>query len=137
MFFGLAKYAAWNYLPNLATRQLLSFYHKAHPTLFGRPPPAPGTPAFARDYRATYFLVVVGYLIYTFYDAATAVEPNYYQILGVESTADDGALKMAFRQFARKYHPDRVGPQGEAVFIQVRDAYEALKSPVKRFAYDR
>ena len=137
MLLGLAKYAGWNYLPNLVTRQLLSFYHSAYPRLFGRPPPQPGTPEFARNYRMTYLFVVLGYLVYTFYDAATTVELNYYQILGVEPAADESTLKEAFRQFARRYHPDRVGPQGEAVFIQVRDAYEALKSPVKRFAYDR
>ena len=137
MLLGLAKYAGWNYLPAIATRQLLTFFHRSYPRLFGRPAPQPGTPDFARHYRLTYLLVVVGYLAYTFYDAATTVEANYYQVLGVPPTADDGTLKAAFRQFARRYHPDRVGPQGEAVFIQVRDAYEALKSPVKRFAYDR
>ena len=137
MLGGLLKYAGWTYLPNLATQQLLNFFHQSYPRLFGRPPPRPGTPEYVRHYRMTYLLFAVGYLAYTFYDAATAVEPNYYQMLGVEPTADDGTLKAAFRQFARRYHPDRVGPQGEAVFIQVRDAYEALKSPVKRFAYDR
>ncbi|TBU27885.1 DnaJ-domain-containing protein [Dichomitus squalens] len=137
MLLGLMKYAGWTYLPNFATRQLLSIIHSIYPRLFGSPPPKPGTPAYQRDVRITYLAVVIGYLLYTFYDAATTVEPNYYQMLGVEPTADENTLKMAFRQFARKHHPDRVGPQGERVFIQVRDAYEALKSPVKRFAYDR
>lgn len=63
--------------------------------------------------------------------------PNYYELLGVEPTAEENVLKIAFRQFARKYHPDRVGPQGETMFIEVRDAFEALKNPVTRYAYDR
>lgn len=63
--------------------------------------------------------------------------PNYYEILGVAPAADENALKLAFRQFAKRYHPDRVGPQGEALFIRVRDAFEALKNPTVRFAYDR
>jgi curved DNA-binding protein CbpA len=63
--------------------------------------------------------------------------PNYYEILGVAPSADENALKLAFRQFAKRYHPDRVGPQGEALFITVRDAFEALKNPTVRFAYDR
>ena len=137
MLLGLLKYAGWAYLPNLLTRQLLSLLHAIYPRLFGTPPPAPSTPAYQRHARLTYLAVVLGYLAYTFYDAAAAVEPNYYQMLGVAATADEGSLKAAFRQFARRHHPDRVGPQGERVFIQVRDAYEALKSPVKRFAYDR
>ena len=95
MLLGLAKYAGWNYLPNLVTRQLLSFYHSAYPRLFGRPPPQPGTPEFARNYRMIYLLVVLGYLVYTFYDAATTVELNYYQILGVEPAADESTLKAA------------------------------------------
>ena len=62
---------------------------------------------------------------------------NYYEILDVNPTADDNALKTAFRQFAKKYHPDRVGAQGEALFMEVRNAYDALKDPITRFAYDR
>lgn len=38
---------------------------------------------------------------------------------------------------ARLYHPDRAGADGEAIFIIVRNAFEALSDPVKRFAYDR
>ncbi|KAG6873144.1 hypothetical protein C0995_002518 [Termitomyces sp. Mi166 len=65
--------------------------------------------------------------------------PNFYQILSVESTVDEQGLKAAFRQFAKKNHPDRpgVGRDGEELFIMVRDVYEALKNPVVRFAYDR
>ena len=36
-----------------------------------------------------------------------------------------------------RFHPDRVGVQGQARFVEVRDAYESLKHPVKRYAYDR
>lgn len=65
------------------------------------------------------------------------MSPNLYETLGVYPTADDTALKTAFRQFAKKNHPDRVGPQGESLFMEVRDAYDALKNPITRFAYDR
>lgn len=135
---GIFKYLCWNHLPAYATRYLLVFVHYyAYPSIFRRPPPQQGTPEYTRNYRLAYLSVVATLLVYTFYGIAVEVEPNYYQMLGVDPAADDNTLKAAFRQFARKYHPDRVGPQGEGVFIQVRDAYEALKSPVKRFAYDR
>ena len=62
---------------------------------------------------------------------------NFYEILGVGPDADDQALKVAFRTFARRNHPDRVGSKGAPLFIAVRDAFEALSDPVKRFAYDR
>jgi DnaJ-class molecular chaperone len=38
---------------------------------------------------------------------------------------------------SRKYHPDRAGRQYENLFIVIRQAYEALSDPVKRYAYDR
>ncbi|KAI0629461.1 hypothetical protein C8Q77DRAFT_1065335 [Trametes polyzona] len=131
------KYAAWYYLPGYATRQLLSIFHVAYTRILRRPPPAPGTPAYALHYRMTYLLFAVLYLLYNLYDAAATMEPNYYEMLGLTPAADENMLKTAFRQFARRYHPDRVGVQGEALFIEVRDAYDALKSPVKRFAYER
>ncbi|KAI0645134.1 hypothetical protein C8Q79DRAFT_1011235 [Trametes meyenii] len=131
------KYAAWYYLPGYATRQLLSLFHAVYARVLRRQPPAPGTPAYVFHYRMTYLFFAVVYLLYNLYDAAATMEPNYYEILGLAPTADDGMLKTAFRQFARKYHPDRVGAQGEALFMEVRDAYDALKSPVKRFAYER
>ena len=65
------------------------------------------------------------------------MDPNYYEQLGVGPLADDSALKSAFRQFAKKNHPDRVGPQGEARFMEVRTAFDAIKNPTTRFAYDR
>jgi DnaJ-class molecular chaperone len=68
--------------------------------------------------------------------------PNFYQILGVGQGGqgvDEAGLKVAFRAFAKRNHPDRpeVGRGGEELFIEVRDAFEALKDPVVRFAYDR
>ena len=92
--------------------------------------------------------------------------PNFYQTLGVQSGADEAGLKIAFRAFARKWHPDKmgggrgaggeggkrwsgmwrrgeevwgvgVGGGGEEVFREVREVYDALRNPVIRFAYDR
>ncbi|EIW54344.1 uncharacterized protein TRAVEDRAFT_31328 [Trametes versicolor FP-101664 SS1] len=131
------KYAAWYYLPGYATRQLLSFFHVAYARVLRRPPPPPGTPAYAFHYRMTYLFFALVYLAYNLYDASATMEPNYYEILDLAPTADENMLKMAYRQFARRYHPDRAGAQSESMFIEVRDAYDALKSPVKRFAYER
>ena len=67
------------------------------------------------------------------------MQPNFYQILGVSPNVDETGLKLAFRAFAKRHHPDRpeVGKEGEVMFMAVRDAFEALKDPVVRFAYDR
>ncbi|WP_263261540.1 DnaJ C-terminal domain-containing protein [Pseudomonas sp. RIT-PI-S] len=62
---------------------------------------------------------------------------DYYKILGVEPTADDKAIKTAYRKLARKYHPDvSKEPNAEAHFKEASEAYDALSNPEKRAEYD-
>lgn len=67
------------------------------------------------------------------------IEIDYYSLLEVEKTADAAAIKSAYRKMAMKYHPDRTGgcTDSEAKFKAVSEAYECLKDPQKRAAYDR
>ncbi|KAJ7287007.1 DnaJ-domain-containing protein [Mycena rebaudengoi] len=133
----LLSILGWSFIPHQATKQALNILHQLSFKFFGiRAPPA-GSPEYKRHYRYTFATVILGYLMYTLIQGANSTPPNYYEILGVAPSADENDLKLAFRQFAKKYHPDRVGPQGEALFISVRDAFEALKNPTVRFAYDR
>jgi molecular chaperone DnaJ len=64
---------------------------------------------------------------------------DYYELLEVERTADAGVIKSAYRKLAMKYHPDKTGgcTDSEAKFKAVSEAYECLKDPQKRAAYDR
>lgn len=62
---------------------------------------------------------------------------DYYATLEVPRDADAEAIKKAYRRLARKYHPDvSKEPQAEARFKEIGEAYETLKDPEKRAAYD-
>ncbi|MCR5272144.1 MAG: molecular chaperone DnaJ [Lachnospiraceae bacterium] len=64
---------------------------------------------------------------------------DYYEVLGVDKNADDAALKKAFRQMAKKYHPDMNpdNPEAEQKFKEVQEAYAVLSDPDKRRQYDQ
>ncbi len=66
-------------------------------------------------------------------------EVSFYELLEIERTADDTTIKSAYRKLAMKYHPDKNGgcKDHEAKFKAVSEAYECLKDPQKRAAYDR
>jgi molecular chaperone DnaJ len=67
------------------------------------------------------------------------VHVDYYELLGVQRGADEKAIKAAFRKAAMECHPDRHGgcPERTAKFKQLNEAYDCLKDPQKRAAYDR
>ncbi len=64
---------------------------------------------------------------------------DYFKVLGIERNANSETIKRAFRQLARKYHPD-VNPgnsQAEARFKEINEAYEVLSDPEKRSRYEQ
>lgn len=64
---------------------------------------------------------------------------DYYEVLGVGKDADDAALKKAYRQVAKKYHPDMNPGDAEAEkkFKEASEAYAVLSDPEKRRQYDQ
>ena len=69
---------------------------------------------------------------------ATANLPDYYKILELGADAGDKEIQLAFRNLARKFHPD-VAPGKEASrkFIEITQAYEVLRDPEAKKSYDR
>lgn len=68
-----------------------------------------------------------------------SLDIDFYELLECERTADDKVLKSAYRRLAMQYHPDR-NPgdrEAEARFKAISEAYDCLKDPQKRAAYDR
>ncbi len=64
---------------------------------------------------------------------------DYYSVLGVSATASDDEIKKAYRKLAMRYHPDRNGgaKESEERFKEITEAYDVLRDPSKRAAYDR
>ena len=64
---------------------------------------------------------------------------DYYEVLGVDRNADDATLKKAYRQLAKKYHPDMHpgDKEAEAKFKEASEAYAVLSDAEKRRQYDQ
>src|SRR6059058_3567326 len=64
---------------------------------------------------------------------------DFYKTLGVENGASDDEIKKAYRKLAMQYHPDRNGgaKEAEEKFKEITEAYDVLRDPQKRAAYDR
>lgn len=63
---------------------------------------------------------------------------DYYKVLGIDKQASQADIKRAYRKLARKYHPDlNKAADAESHFKDVGEAYEVLKDPEKRTAYDQ
>jgi molecular chaperone DnaJ len=67
------------------------------------------------------------------------VKRDYYEVLGLARNATETELKQAYRRLAMRFHPDRNpgDPEAEAAFKEIKEAWEVLKDPRKRAAYDQ
>ncbi|MGE0823806.1 MAG: DnaJ domain-containing protein [Candidatus Binatia bacterium] len=62
---------------------------------------------------------------------------DYYTVLGVSRTESASGIRAAFRELVRRYHPERIGPQGAHFMQELLTAYQVLSDPDKRRHYDQ
>jgi molecular chaperone DnaJ len=67
------------------------------------------------------------------------VSDDYYDLLEIERTSDDGVIKSSYRKLAMRWHPDKNpgDAEAESKFKAISEAYDVLKDPQKRAAYDQ
>ncbi|KAM0793214.1 hypothetical protein ACM66B_000682 [Microbotryomycetes sp. NB124-2] len=143
----------WTFLPSYATKLLLRAFYFFAPHKQPRPvAPQSGEKdnslrqelerAITHAKRARAVLVGA-YILWTLVTGYIQIDAgfNFYSLLGVSRQAVDlggsTIVKSQFRRLARVYHPDKVGPQGEALFVELKRATDVLESDVKRWAYER
>ncbi|KAI5480069.1 protein of heat shock protein DnaJ family [Pseudohyphozyma bogoriensis] len=147
----LTSFLLWTFLPSVLSNTLLSAFYNfspsSRPTL---PPNAPPQQVAHENRRAqahhrvARVVLITGYLIYTLlstYFSQSYSDPSFYALLGLPRWVVEAegapAVKSHWRKLARVYHPDKVGKQGEALFVELRKAVECLEDDTKRWAYDR
>src|SRR6185437_16891103 len=104
-FFG------WWFLPERITTLGLPYIHDLLRSRGYNPPPQ-GSRLYVNQWRQLYATVNFGYLFYSLCAGVMGTKPNFYELLRVSKHANENDLKIAFRNFAKRNHPDRVGPQG-------------------------
>lgn len=148
----LASFVAWQLLPSFLSSLLLQAFYRLFPSR--RPTVQPNAHPVqiasenaraTRHARRARIVLVTGYLGYTLLSAYLAQSAgyaqNYYALLGLDRAVieQEGgkAVKTHWRKLARVYHPDKVGKQGEELFVQLRRGVETLEDERRRWAYER
>ncbi|KAI9598271.1 hypothetical protein BDF19DRAFT_431874 [Syncephalis fuscata] len=127
----------WTFVPGFVTKIIQSIYYRIVYPVDSRSQPAPGDAKYNRHNRRIYTIVVLSYLAYTVLEACQQLPTNHYTQLNLTpSKFNSRALKLNFKKLSLQAHPDK-NDGNEDQFIRIREAYETLNDPVRRYVYDR
>ncbi|TIB03467.1 hypothetical protein E3P84_02834 [Wallemia ichthyophaga] len=116
------------FAPPIIESYALRAFYKLRPDV----KPAPNHPYRARC------AIIGAYIAFTFIKMAWGYHPNVFKLLNVPIDADDTRLNKAWKAYARKNHPDRVGLNKDTtMFVHARESYQLIQDPVRRIAYER
>ncbi|KAK9478516.1 hypothetical protein V1514DRAFT_280568 [Lipomyces japonicus] len=132
-----AGYAAWMFVPGVASQALQNLYYKTFYSDLAQIPQK-GSKKYILHRKIAYVIVIITYLSYTIYDAVVQLmsQPNLYSLLGVGIDADEKLLRKTYRALSVQLHPDKSGGN-EETFLAIKATYEILSNDVSRFGYDR
>ncbi|GAA6035158.1 hypothetical protein JCM8097_006394 [Rhodosporidiobolus ruineniae] len=148
----LTSVLCWSFLPGLFTNLALSTFYRLSPSSRPVLPPHASPPQIAAanrraqsHHRRARIALLAAYLLYSilsvYWAQSRGPSANYYALLGLPRDiveADGGAaVKKHWKRLARVYHPDKVGKQGEALFVELKKGVDVLQDENKRWAYER
>ncbi|KAI8611285.1 hypothetical protein BC830DRAFT_1141818 [Chytriomyces sp. MP71] len=123
----------WAFLPRVATNWIMQYF--VTPTFFKGL--HPNDPRHRRNWCLTFTAVVVGYLAYTVVQVERDLPANFYALFGLTpSTFNTKVLKANYRSLSLAFHPDK-NPGFHEKYILIRKAYDVLKDPLLKSAYDK
>ncbi|KAK4058062.1 hypothetical protein OIO90_000801 [Microbotryomycetes sp. JL221] len=158
----LITIACWTLLPSIVTRIVLKLFYQFYP----QKRPQITSPHSSNDdnepssivqleqeltkalnhVKVTRALLVSLYIVYTIINTLWTIKTNvnYYELLGltkdqIEQSGSVGStiVKTQFRKLAKRFHPDKIGQQGQEIFVELRKATDVLDNEVKRWTYER
>lgn len=129
----LAPLLAWSFLPALGSKFLQKAWYKTF-----KSPPLENSYQFQLDRSRCHLIVIFLFLLYSFVSTEMSMSLSHYQVLHISPNADDRQLKSSFRALSLIHHPDKLvpGSTGQFDYVAITNAYEVLKNPTKRLAYD-
>jgi hypothetical protein len=148
----LTSILCWTFLPSFLTSIALNVFYRLFPSLRPTVPANASPPQLAfenaraqKHHRRARVTLLALYLLYSvisvYWAQGGITNANYYTLLGlpreVVETEGAGAVKKHWKKLARVYHPDKVGKQGEALFVELKTAVDVLQDDGKKWAYER